>query len=87
MVEGTDTKTKLWHQLILYAASAALSCLVIFGGFRLLDANNAEATKKSLQHRKQLSKRLNRPLIHTTQYEVTLSIYNPNHNQSLSFLP
>ncbi|KAM7491526.1 hypothetical protein LguiA_034447 [Lonicera macranthoides] len=81
MVEGTDTKTKLLHQLILYAASAALSCLVVFAGFRLLDPNNAEATKKSLQHRKQLSKRLNRPIIHTTQYEdvIACDVANPDH--------
>ncbi|PSS11237.1 ATPase family AAA domain-containing protein [Actinidia chinensis var. chinensis] len=80
MGETTDTKTKILQELLLYAASAALSCLVLFAGFRHLDTNR-ESAKKSLEQKKQLSKRLGRPLIHTTPYEdvIACDVVNPDH--------
>lgn len=66
---GTDAKTKLIVELVLSAATAALGMVFIFAGLRHLDPNR-EASKRALESRKQLSKRLGRPLIHTTPYEV-----------------
>ncbi|KAK4369633.1 hypothetical protein RND71_013425 [Anisodus tanguticus] len=65
---STDAKAKLIQDLILYAASAALSMAVLFVGLRHLDPNR-EASKRAIESRKQLSKRLGRTLIHTTPYE------------------
>lgn len=67
---GGHSETKFLQELILYAASAALSCLVLFAGLRHLDPNR-EASKKALEHKKEIAKRLGRPLIQTTPYEVT----------------
>lgn len=58
------------EQLILYVASAALSSLVLYVGLRQLDPNR-DAAKKSLEHKREIAKRLGRPLIQTNQYEVT----------------
>jgi SpoVK/Ycf46/Vps4 family AAA+-type ATPase len=71
-------KSKVLQQLVIYAASAGLSWLVVSGGVRLLLAPNST---KSIQRRKELSKRLNRPLIHTTSYEDVISydVANPDH--------
>lgn len=57
------------QELVLYAASAALSCLVLFAGLKHLDPNR-ESSKKALEQKKEISKRLGRPLIHTNPYEV-----------------
>lgn len=67
-------QTKLLQELILYAASAALSCLVLFAGLRQLDPNR-ESSKKALEHKKEIAKRLGRPLIQTNPYEVYTYIY------------
>ncbi|XP_058203709.1 uncharacterized protein LOC131317975 isoform X1 [Rhododendron vialii] len=72
MGEATDRKSKLLQDLVLYAASAAFSCLVVLAGLRHLDTNR-EAAKRALEHRKELSKRLNRPLIHTNPYEANFT--------------
>lgn len=69
-MEGSS-ETKLLKDLLLYAASAALSCLVLFAGLRHLDPNR-EASKKALEHKKEISKRLGRPLIQTNPYEVPI---------------
>lgn len=61
--------TTFLEQLILYAASAALSSLVLYVGLRQLDPNR-DAAKKALKHKRELAKRLGRPLIQTNQYEV-----------------
>ena len=66
---GRLSESKLVQELVLYAASAALSCLVLFVGLRQLDPNR-EASKKALQHKKEISKRLGRPLVNTNPYEV-----------------
>ncbi|KAJ4841242.1 hypothetical protein Tsubulata_022379 [Turnera subulata] len=67
-------------ELILYAASAALSCLVLFAGLKHLDPNR-EASKKALEHKKEIAKRLGRPLIQTNPYEdvIACDVINPDH--------
>ncbi|MFS7929844.1 putative AAA+ ATPase domain, ATPase, AAA-type, core, AAA ATPase, AAA+ lid domain-containing protein [Helianthus anomalus] len=74
------TETKLLQELVLYAASAALSCLVLFAGLKHLDPNR-EASKKAIEQKKQISKRLGRPLIHTNPYEdvIACNVINPDH--------
>lgn len=68
-------ETKFLQELILYAASAAFSCLVLFVGLRQLDPNR-EASKKALEAKKEIAKRLGRPLIQTNAYEVqTIYLY------------
>ncbi|KAL0321586.1 UNVERIFIED_CONTAM: ATPase family AAA domain-containing protein 1 [Sesamum calycinum] len=63
------SETKFVQELILYAASAALSCLVLFVGLKHLDPNR-DASKKALEHKKEIAKRLGRPLIQTNPYEA-----------------
>ncbi|CAD5334793.1 unnamed protein product [Arabidopsis thaliana] len=68
------------EQLILYVASAALSSLVLYVGLRQLDPNR-DAAKKSLEHKREIAKRLGRPLIQTNQYEdvIACDVINPLH--------
>ncbi|KAA8540077.1 hypothetical protein F0562_026769 [Nyssa sinensis] len=75
-----SSETKLLQELLLYAASAALSCLVLFAGLRHLDPNR-EASKKALEHKKEIAKRLGRPLIQTNPYEdvIACDVINPDH--------
>ncbi|KAI3924567.1 hypothetical protein MKX01_038007 [Papaver californicum] len=70
----------LVQELILYAASAALSCLVLFAGLRHLDPNKG-ATKKAMEQKKEIAKRLGRPLINTNPYEdvIACDVINPDH--------
>uniref|UniRef100_A0A1D1ZDZ7 ATPase family AAA domain-containing protein 1 n=1 Tax=Anthurium amnicola TaxID=1678845 RepID=A0A1D1ZDZ7_9ARAE len=78
---GTSSETRnVMQELLLYCASAALSCLVLFVGLRQLDPNR-DATKKALQHKKEIAKRLGRPLIQTNQYEdvIACDVINPDH--------
>ncbi|KAJ8650210.1 hypothetical protein MRB53_003233 [Persea americana] len=76
---GTS-ETRFLQELVVYAASAALSCLVLFAGLRHLDPNRA-ASKKALEHKKEISKRLGRPLIDTNPYEdvIACDVINPDH--------
>ncbi|KAH7840108.1 hypothetical protein Vadar_012744 [Vaccinium darrowii] len=80
MKGGSSSETKLLQELVLYAASAALSCLVLFVGLRQLDPNR-EASKKALEHKKEIAKRLGRPLIQTNPYEdvIACDVINPDH--------
>jgi len=48
--------------------SAALSCLVLFARLRKPDPNH-EASKKALEHKKEIDKRLGHPFIQTNPYE------------------
>ncbi|KAH7692697.1 Adenosinetriphosphatase protein [Dioscorea alata] len=75
-----SSETRLVQELVLYAASAALSCLVLFAGLRQLDPNRA-ASKKALEQKKEIAKRLGRPLINTNQYEdvIACDVINPDH--------
>ncbi|PIA48827.1 hypothetical protein AQUCO_01300030v1 [Aquilegia coerulea] len=74
------TETKPLTELLLYAASAAMSCLVLFFGLRQLDPNR-ESSQKALVQKKELSKRLGRPIIHTNVYEdvIACDVINPDH--------
>ncbi|CAI0397528.1 unnamed protein product [Linum tenue] len=69
---GGSSETKVLQELLLYAASAALSCLVLFAGLRHLDPNK-DAAKKSLEQKKEIAKRLGRPLIQTNPYEDVIA--------------
>lgn len=77
-MRSTDS-SRFVQELVLYAASAALSCLVLFAGLRQLDPNR-ESSKKALQHKKDIAKRLGRPLISTTPYEdvIACDVINPD---------
>ncbi|XP_050235959.1 uncharacterized protein LOC126685997 isoform X2 [Mercurialis annua] len=76
---GGSSETRFLQELVLYAASAALSCLVLFAGLRHLDPNR-EASKKALEQKKEIAKRLGRPLIQTTPYEdvIACDVINPD---------
>ncbi|KAG8381094.1 hypothetical protein BUALT_Bualt06G0086500 [Buddleja alternifolia] len=86
-MRGGSSETKIVQELILYAASAALSCLVLFVGLKHLDPNR-EASKKALEHKKEIAKRLGRPLIQTNPMKVkrvisadvvACDVVNPDH--------
>ncbi|KAJ8536905.1 hypothetical protein K7X08_035306 [Anisodus acutangulus] len=79
-MNGRSSETKLLQELILYAASAALSSLVLFVGLRQLDPNR-QASKKAIEHKKELAKRLGRPIIQTNPYEdvIACDVINPDH--------
>ncbi|CAI9767738.1 unnamed protein product [Fraxinus pennsylvanica] len=76
----SSSETRFFQELVLYAANAALSCLVLFAGLRHLDPNY-EATKKAAQHKKDIAKRLGRPRIQTNPYEdvIACDVINPDH--------
>ncbi|CAI0397529.1 unnamed protein product [Linum tenue] len=76
---GGSSETKVLQELLLYAASAALSCLVLFAGLRHLDPNK-DAAKKSLEQKKEIAKRLGRPLIQTNPYEVEFNSIGGLHS-------
>ncbi|KAK9145730.1 hypothetical protein Sjap_005633 [Stephania japonica] len=80
MGRGGGGEMRLVQELVLYAASAALSCLVLFVGLRHLDPNRA-ATKKAMELKKDISKRLGRPLVNTNSYEdvIACDVINPDH--------
>ncbi|XP_042374384.1 outer mitochondrial transmembrane helix translocase-like isoform X1 [Zingiber officinale] len=75
-----SSESRFLQELILYAASAVLSSLVIFIGLRQLDPDRADG-KKALEHKKEIAKRLGRPLIHTNQYEdvIACDVINPDN--------
>ncbi|XP_059434994.1 uncharacterized protein LOC132167957 [Corylus avellana] len=77
---GGSSETKFLQELVLYAASAALSCLVLFAGLRHLDPNR-EAAKKAVEQKKEIARRLGRPLIQTNPYEdvIACDVINPDH--------
>ncbi|XP_050385626.1 uncharacterized protein LOC126802116 [Argentina anserina] len=77
---GSQRETKLLQELMLYAASAALSYLAIVVGLRHLDPNR-EASKKAMEHKKEIAKRLGRPLIQTNPYEdvIACDVINPDN--------
>ncbi|KAK2390792.1 hypothetical protein P8452_28006 [Trifolium repens] len=75
-----SSDTKFLQDILLYAASAALSCLVLVTGLQYLDPNR-ESSKKALEHKKEIAKRLGRPLINTNAYEdvIACDVINPDH--------
>jgi hypothetical protein len=68
-MRSSEASSRLVQELVLYAASIALSCPVLFAGLRHLDPNRA-ASQKAQQQKKEIAKRLGRPLVSTTPYEV-----------------
>ncbi|CAN4089504.1 unnamed protein product [Withania somnifera] len=79
-MRNRSSEKNLLQELVLYAASAALSSLVLFVGLRQLDPNR-QATKKAIEHKKQLAKRLGRPIVQTNPYEDVIAgdVVNPDH--------
>jgi len=72
-MRSSEQSSRFVQELVLYAASAALSCLVLFAGLRHLGPNRA-ASQKAQQQKKEIAKRLGRPLVSTTPYEVRPSL-------------
>lgn len=72
-------QTTFTQELILYAISAAVSCLVLFAGLKQLDPNRA-AAKKAADRKKEIAKKLGRPLVKTNQYEdvIACDVVNPD---------
>ncbi|CAN7115064.1 unnamed protein product [Brassica rapa subsp. narinosa] len=60
------------EQLILYVAGAALASLSLYFCARHSDPNR-EASDKALKRKRELAKRLDRPLIQTNQYEDVIA--------------
>ena len=58
---------------VLYVASTALRCLVLFAELRKPDSNR-EASEKALEHKKEITKHLGRPFIQTNPYEVCAKV-------------
>nr|CAB3469001.1 unnamed protein product [Digitaria exilis] len=75
----SSESSRFVQELVLYAASAAFSCLVLVAGLRHLDPNRA-ASQKAAQQKKEIAKRLGRPLVSTTPYEdvIACDVINPD---------
>jgi len=80
MSNSPAAESKLVTDLILLAASAAFSCLILYTGLSYLDPNR-KSSKKALEHKKAIANRLGRPLIKTNQYEDVIAgdVINPDH--------
>ncbi|KAJ9549676.1 hypothetical protein OSB04_022219 [Centaurea solstitialis] len=78
MEDRRDPKMKLLKNVIWYAASATVSYWLLLASLRKLDSNRQE-TRKSIEQRKKLFKRLGRPQFDTTPFEATCDIVNPDH--------
>ncbi|GMJ00464.1 hypothetical protein like AT4G27680 [Hibiscus trionum] len=80
MAPGRRTDRSFLQDLLLYAASTAFSCVVLFAGLKQLDPNR-DSSKKSIENKNAISKRLGRPLIHTDPYEDVIvgDVVNPDH--------
>eukprot|EP00250_Pteridium_aquilinum_P004046 c14292_g1_i1 orf=372-1532(-) len=76
---GRSRAVSIGQDLFLYAVSAALSCLVLFVGLRHLDPNRAHE-KKAAERKKEIAKRLGRPLVQTNVYEdmIACDVINPD---------
>ncbi|XP_059628985.1 uncharacterized protein LOC132271570 [Cornus florida] len=75
-----SSDTNVLQELVLYAATAAIGYLMLLSGVRHLDPNR-DASKKALQRKKEIAKRLGRPLIETNSYEdvIACDVINPDH--------
>ncbi|KAE8683910.1 ATPase family AAA domain-containing protein 1-like isoform X2 [Hibiscus syriacus] len=80
MAPGRRTDRSFLQELLIYAASTAFSCLVLFAGLKQLNPNR-DSSKKSIENKNAISKRLGRPLIHTDPYEDVIvgDVVNPDH--------
>eukprot|EP00250_Pteridium_aquilinum_P004047 c14292_g2_i1 orf=669-1829(-) len=76
---ASSRAVSIGQDLFLYAVSAALSCLVLFVGLRHLDPNRAHE-KKAAERKKEIAKRLGRPLVQTNIYEdmIACDVINPD---------
>uniref|UniRef100_A0A0C9RRE2 TSA: Wollemia nobilis Ref_Wollemi_Transcript_19650_1734 transcribed RNA sequence n=1 Tax=Wollemia nobilis TaxID=56998 RepID=A0A0C9RRE2_9CONI len=72
-------QTTFTQELILYAISAAVSCLVFYVGLKQLDPNRANA-KKAADRKKEIAKKLGRPMVKTNTYEdvIACDVINPD---------
>ncbi|CAK9234170.1 unnamed protein product [Sphagnum troendelagicum] len=70
--------TSVGQEIFLYAVSAAISCLILVVGFKYLDPNFAQS-KKAAERKKEIAKRLGRPLVQTNTYEdiIACDVINP----------
>ncbi|CAK9881450.1 unnamed protein product [Sphagnum jensenii] len=76
---GAGSKvTSVGQEIFLYAVSAAISCLILVVGFKYLDPNFAQS-KKAAERKKEIAKRLGRPLVQTNTYEdiIACDVINP----------
>ena len=73
----TNRAVSMGQDLLLYAVSAAVSGLIIFIGLRHLDPNR-DHEKKAAQRKREIAKRLGRPLVQTNVYEVKLLLSFPS---------
>ncbi|GMJ06292.1 hypothetical protein like AT4G27680 [Hibiscus trionum] len=80
MAPGRRTDRSFLQELLIYAASTAFSCLVLFAGLKQLNPSR-DSSKKSIENKNAISKRLGRPLIHTDPYEDVIvgDVVNPDH--------
>lgn len=76
---ASNRAVSLGQDLLLYAVSAALSCLILFVGLRHLDPNRGHE-KKAAERKKEIAKRLGRPLVQTNVYEdmIACDVINPD---------
>ncbi|XP_039046686.1 protein MSP1-like, partial [Hibiscus syriacus] len=74
------TDRSFLQELLIYAVSTAFSCLVLFAGLKQLNPHR-DSSKKSVENKNAISKRLGRPLIHTDPYEDVMvgDVVNPDH--------
>lgn len=75
---GKQTTT-FTQEIILYAISAAVSCIVLFVGLKQLDPNRG-AAKKAADRKKEIAKKLGRPFVKTNPYEdvIACDVINPD---------
>ncbi|ERM94739.1 hypothetical protein AMTR_s00011p00253490 [Amborella trichopoda] len=76
---GRRSRLPLGQELILCAISAALSYAILAVGLKQLDPNR-ESAKKAAEKKKELSKRLGRPIPSMNSYEdmVACDVINPD---------
>ncbi|XP_039056676.1 ATPase family AAA domain-containing protein 1-B-like [Hibiscus syriacus] len=80
MAPGRRMYRSFLQELLIYAAGTAFSCLVLFAGLKRLNPNR-DSSKKFVENKNVISKRLGRPLIHTDPYEDVIvgDVVNPDH--------
>lgn len=72
-------QTTFTQEIILYAISAAVSCIVLFVGLKQLDPNKG-AAKKAADRKREIAKKLGRPFVKTNPYEdvIACDVINPD---------
>ncbi|XP_068634316.1 uncharacterized protein [Aristolochia californica] len=79
-MRDSHIQTQFLKELVSCAVGAVFSIAVLWFGMRQLDPNRT-AAKKSQELRKDIAKRLGRPLIQTNSYEdvIACDVINPDH--------